>query len=99
MGFLVKRKQFSDELLRAQIKESYRKLAEKKNSPETIYSALSERLKSQMETVLKVIESTINRHMGEISDYVSQGKDNPPILGIKVTTTKRHSPSLEKTPC
>lgn len=36
-----------------------------------------------METVLKVIEITINRHMSEISDYVSQGKDNPPILGIK----------------
>ncbi|MDU6263682.1 MAG: DUF2326 domain-containing protein [Anaerocolumna aminovalerica] len=43
----------------------------------------SDRLKSQMETVLKVIESVINRHMSEISDYVSQGKDNPPILGIK----------------
>jgi hypothetical protein len=43
----------------------------------------SDRLKSQMETVLKVIESIINRHMSEISDYVSQGKDNPPILGIK----------------
>lgn len=43
----------------------------------------SDRLKSQMETVLQVIESTINRHMSEISDYVSQGKDNPPILGIK----------------
>ena len=43
----------------------------------------SDRLRSQMETVLKVIESTINHHMGEISDFVSQGKDNPPILGIK----------------
>lgn len=43
----------------------------------------SDRLKSQMETVLRVIEATINRHMSEISDYVSQGKDNPPILGIK----------------
>lgn len=43
----------------------------------------SDRLRSQMETVLKVIESTINRHMNEISEYVSQGKDNPPILGIK----------------
>ena len=45
MQDLVRRKQFSDDLLRAQIKESYRKLAEKKNSPETIYSALSERLR------------------------------------------------------
>jgi hypothetical protein len=43
----------------------------------------SDRLRSQMETVLKVIEITINRHMSEISDYVSQGKDNPPVLGIK----------------
>lgn len=43
----------------------------------------SDRLKSQMETVLKDIELTINQHMSEISDYVSQGKDNPPILGIK----------------
>ncbi|MGI6497524.1 MAG: DUF2326 domain-containing protein [Oscillospiraceae bacterium] len=43
----------------------------------------SDRLRLQMETVLKVIETTINRHMSEISDYVSQGKDNPPILGIK----------------
>jgi hypothetical protein len=45
MQELVRRKQFSDDLLRAQIKEAYRKLAEKKNSPETIYSALSERLR------------------------------------------------------
>ncbi|MCB5288537.1 MAG: hypothetical protein LHW64_12170 [Candidatus Cloacimonetes bacterium] len=45
MQDLVRRKQFSDDLLRAQIKESYRKLAEKKNSPESIYSALSERLR------------------------------------------------------
>ena len=43
----------------------------------------SDRLRLQMETVLKVIETTINRHMSEISDYVSQGKDNPPVLGIK----------------
>lgn len=43
----------------------------------------SDRLKSQMETVLKVIELTINQRMSEISDYVSQGKDNPPVLGIK----------------
>ena len=43
----------------------------------------SDRLKSQMETVLKEIELTINHRMSEISDYVSQGKDNPPILGIK----------------
>ncbi len=46
MQSLARRKQFSDDLLRAQIKESYRKLAEKNNSPETIYSALSERLRS-----------------------------------------------------
>jgi len=46
MQDLVRRKQFSDDLLRAQIKESYRKLAEKKNSPEMIYSALSERFRS-----------------------------------------------------
>lgn len=45
MQDLVRRKQFSDDLFRAQIKESYRKLAEKGNSPETIYSALSERLR------------------------------------------------------
>jgi len=43
----------------------------------------SDRLRLQMEAVLKVIETTINRHMSEISDYVSQGKDNPPVLGIK----------------
>jgi DNA-binding transcriptional regulator GbsR (MarR family) len=46
MQDLVRQKQFSDDLLRAQIKESYRKLAEKKKSPEVIYSALSERLSS-----------------------------------------------------
>ncbi len=46
MQDLVRRKQFSDDLLRAQIKESYRKLAENKKSPEMIYSALSERLRS-----------------------------------------------------
>ena len=46
MQDLTRRKQFSDDLLRAQIKESYRKLAEKKNNPETIYAALSERLRS-----------------------------------------------------
>lgn len=46
MQDLARRKQFSDDLLRAQIKESYRKLAEKKNSPEMIYSALSERLRN-----------------------------------------------------
>lgn len=46
MQDLARRNQFSDDLLRAQIKESYRKLAEKRNSPETIYSALSERLRS-----------------------------------------------------
>lgn len=46
MQDLERRKLFSDELFRAQIKESYRKLAEKKNSPELIYSALSERLRS-----------------------------------------------------
>lgn len=43
----------------------------------------SDRLKSQMVTVLKVIELTINRHMSEISDFISYGNDNPPILGIK----------------
>ncbi len=43
----------------------------------------SDRLKAQMETVLRVIESTVNRHMSEISDYVSQGRDNPPVLGMK----------------
>ncbi|KGP75459.1 chromosome partitioning protein ParA [Desulfosporosinus sp. Tol-M] len=43
----------------------------------------SDRLKSQMVTVLKIVELVINRHMSEISDFVSQGKDNPPILGIK----------------
>lgn len=43
----------------------------------------ADRLKSQMQTVLKVIESTINRHMELISDFVSQGKDNPPVLGLK----------------
>lgn len=46
MQDLARRKQFSDDLLRAQIKESYRKLAEKKNGPEMIYSALSERLRN-----------------------------------------------------
>lgn len=46
MQDLSRRNQFSDDLLRAQIKESYRKLAEKKNSPEKIYSALSEKLRS-----------------------------------------------------
>lgn len=46
MQDLTRRKQFSDDLLRAQIKESYRKLAEKKNSPEAIYAALSEKLRS-----------------------------------------------------
>lgn len=46
MQDLERRKLFSDDLFRAQIKESYRKLAEKKNSPELIYSALSERLRS-----------------------------------------------------
>ena len=46
MQDLVRRKQFSDDLLRAQIKESYRNLAEKKYSPEIIYNALSERLNS-----------------------------------------------------
>ena len=46
MQDLARRKKLSDDLLRAQIKESYRKLAEKKNSPEMIYSALSERLRS-----------------------------------------------------
>ena len=43
----------------------------------------SDRLKSQMVTVLKGIENIINHHMSEISDYVSQGKDNPPVLGLK----------------
>jgi len=46
MQDMVRRKQFSDDLLRAQIKESYRNLAEKKNNPESIYSGLSERLRS-----------------------------------------------------
>lgn len=46
MQDLERRKLFSDDLFRAQIKESYRKLAEKKNSPELIYRALSERLRS-----------------------------------------------------
>ena len=46
MQDLARRKQLSDDLLRSQIKESYRKLAKKKNSPEMIYSALSERLRN-----------------------------------------------------
>ena len=46
MQDMVRRKQFSDDLLRAQIKESYRKLSDKKISPELIYSALSERLRN-----------------------------------------------------
>lgn len=46
MQDLSKRNLFSDDLLRAQIKESYRKLAQKKNSPEIIFSALSEKLRS-----------------------------------------------------
>lgn len=46
MQDLVQQKQFSDDLLRAQIKESYRKLAEKKKNPEKIYSALAERVRS-----------------------------------------------------
>ena len=54
-----------------------------RNSLQNEKKRASDRLKSQMETVLKEIELTINHRMSEISDYVSQGKDNPPILGIK----------------
>ena len=54
-----------------------------RNTLQNEKKSASDRLKSQMVTVLKVIELTINRHMSEISDVVSQGKDNPPILGIK----------------
>lgn len=36
-----------------------------------------------MQTILRVIESTINEQMSEISDFVSYGNDNPPVLGIK----------------
>ncbi len=46
MKDVVQRKQLSDSLLRAQIKESYRKLSDKKISPELIYSSLSERLRN-----------------------------------------------------
>jgi hypothetical protein len=42
----VKKKMFNDGLLRAQIKAAYEKLADKKNSPEQIYAALSERLRA-----------------------------------------------------
>jgi hypothetical protein len=42
-----------------------------------------DRLKSQLETVLKDIEITINQRMSEIRDFISYEKDNPPILGIK----------------
>lgn len=40
----AKKKMFNDILLRAQIKAAYEKLADKKYSPEQIYTALSERL-------------------------------------------------------
>lgn len=43
----------------------------------------ADRLKAKIQTVLNVIESTINRHIDLISDFVSQGKDNLPILGLK----------------
>lgn len=43
----------------------------------------SDRLKSQMGMVLSEINSKINRSMAEISEIVSQGLDNPPILNIK----------------
>jgi len=43
----------------------------------------SDRLKAQLQTILRVIESTINEQMIEISDFVSYGNDNPPVLGIK----------------
>ena len=46
MKDVVQRKQLSDSLLRAQIKESNRKLSDKKISPELIYSSLSERLRN-----------------------------------------------------
>jgi uncharacterized protein YneF (UPF0154 family) len=46
MKDMVQKKQLSDDLLRAQIKESYRKLSDKKISPELIYSSLSERLRN-----------------------------------------------------
>lgn len=54
-----------------------------RNTLQTEKKKASDRLKSQMETVLSHIESIINEHMSEISDYVSQGKDNPPTIGIK----------------
>lgn len=43
----------------------------------------SDRLKSQMGMVLSGINSKVNSSMVEISDVVSQGLDNPPILNIK----------------
>lgn len=43
----------------------------------------SDRLKTQLQTILRVIESTINEQMSEISDFVSYENDNPPVLGIK----------------
>ena len=46
MKDLAQQSQLSDGLLRAQIADSYRKLAEKKKSPEIIYSALSEKIRS-----------------------------------------------------
>lgn len=54
-----------------------------RNTLQSEKNKASDRLKTHMATVLKDIESTINRHMSEISDYVSNEKDNPPILGMK----------------
>ncbi len=43
----------------------------------------SDRLKSQTGMVLNEINSKVNSSMAEISDVVSQGLDNPPVLNIK----------------
>lgn len=43
----------------------------------------SDRLKSQTGMVLNEINSKVNNSMAEISDAVSQGLDNPPVLNIK----------------
>lgn len=45
MQNLAVRNIYSDDLIRAQIKESYKQLADKKRNPEQIYSELSERIR------------------------------------------------------